>query len=67
MSPEQIAGRRLTTATDVWGLGRLLHEAAHGTTRLPRAAAQVIDACLQADPRARPALDELSETFRAAV
>jgi eukaryotic-like serine/threonine-protein kinase len=35
MSPEQMEGRPLTAATDVWGLGCVLYEAALGTHAFP--------------------------------
>ena len=38
MSPEQIEGRPLTAATDVWGLGCVLYEAARGTPAFPEGA-----------------------------
>ena len=38
MSPEQIEGRPLTPAADVWGLGCVLYEAARGMPAFPEAA-----------------------------
>jgi eukaryotic-like serine/threonine-protein kinase len=38
-----------------------------GPSRLPRAAARIVDACLEANPERRPTLRELTETFRAAI
>jgi len=38
MSPEQIEGRPLTAATDVWGLGCVLYDAARGRPAFPDAA-----------------------------
>ena len=69
LAPEQDAGEELAPATDVWGLGITLYEAAtadelqgrppsaRGRTADPLAAA--IDACLEPDPAARLSLDEL--------
>ncbi len=66
MAPEQ-SGGELTEATDVWGIGGVLYEAATGSRangepvrrlrRLPFAAA--IDACLAPDPKERPGVTEL--------
>ena len=70
-APEQENGGELGAATDVWGLGMTLYEAATGDEvegRPPSARgrttdklAAAIDACLQPDPAARPSLDELME------
>jgi serine/threonine protein kinase len=67
MAPEQLARGELTAATDVWGIGATLHEAATGTRvnggahgprgRLGRALA----ACLDVSPRERPSVSELAE------
>jgi eukaryotic-like serine/threonine-protein kinase len=67
MAPEQLALGELTAATDVWGIGATLHEAATGTrvdgaahaprSRLGRAVAD----CLDASPRQRPSVRELAE------
>ena len=88
MAPEQVERLSLTPATDVFGLGCVLHEAARGqaafrprpgawrfveppslvrASRLPRQAAEAVDACLSRDPSARPSLAELSDVLRAAV
>ena len=67
MAPEQNRGE-LTEATDVWGIGGVLYEAATGSRangepvrsarRLPFAA--VVDACLEAEPVNRPAIAEVA-------
>jgi serine/threonine protein kinase len=71
MAPEQLARGELTAATDVWGIGATLHEAATGARvndapdgprgRLGRAVA----ACLEASPRQRPSVRELAELLEA--
>jgi eukaryotic-like serine/threonine-protein kinase len=71
MAPEQLAREELTAATDVWGIGATLHEAATGTRangsadrprgRLGRAVA----ACLDVSPRERPSVGELAELLEA--
>jgi eukaryotic-like serine/threonine-protein kinase len=91
MSPEQITGAPLTHATDVWGLGVLLYEAATGKElfdgrsqsrpaqlarsitsvcrrrKLPFPLGEVIDACLQRAPAARPTVREVADALRALV
>jgi eukaryotic-like serine/threonine-protein kinase len=91
MSPEQISGAILSEATDVWGLGAVLFEAATGQRRfdarsrsgvpqlsregaaslqrrkLPRVLGEVIDACLQREPSARPALRAMADALRPLV
>jgi eukaryotic-like serine/threonine-protein kinase len=67
MAPEQDGGV-LTEATDVWGIGAVLYEAAAGhradgeplrrKRRLAFAAA--VDACLEPYPKARPSITELA-------
>src|SRR3954452_21639631 len=84
MAPEQARGGRLSAATDVWGIGAVLFEAASGARpfashqngarypqlehrapgvaslrRLPKPFAAAIDACLEPEPRDRPAVREL--------
>ena len=71
LAPEQALGDEFTAATDVWGLGAVLHEAATGeprdaaapgvraARRLPAALADAIDACFARDPAARPSVDDL--------
>jgi eukaryotic-like serine/threonine-protein kinase len=69
LSPEQQRGDLLGPAADVWGVGVVLYEAATGDEvegrppsargRTEDALAAAIDDCLQPDPAARPALDEL--------
>jgi serine/threonine protein kinase len=71
MAPEQKSGGELTAATDVWGIGGVLYEAATGSRangepvrrlrRLPFADA--IDACLAADRKERPGVAELMTTL----
>lgn len=72
MAPEQEGGV-LTEATDVWGIGGVLYEAATGSRangepvkrkrRLPFASA--VDACLEPDPKARPSIVELAAALDA--
>ena len=55
-APEQEAGGMFTTATDIWGLGVVLQEAAR--RRVPRAFQQLIHRSLSIDPRDRPSIAE---------
>ena len=57
--PEQESGGAVSAASDVWGIGAVLAKAA-GPTRLPRSLAGAIEACLRADPGARPGVAELA-------
>ena len=67
----------MDAATDVWGLGLVLFEAATGERgragariagrRLPAALRGVIESSLQPDRAARPRLEELDEALEALV
>jgi serine/threonine protein kinase len=70
MSPEQRRGGRVDAATDVFGLGMVLFEAAtgglgeagarvDGRRRLPKALRRCIEGTLSAERRVRPSLAEL--------
>lgn len=83
MAPEQARGGELDEATDAWGIGAVLFEAATGRRpfaeardgdyaqlryRAPRVSAlrridaefaEVVDACLEPDPRNRPAVRDV--------
>jgi serine/threonine protein kinase len=76
MAPEQAEAGVLSAATDVWGIGGVLYEAAAGCRarpgesirfhrRLPAALASTIDACLEAEPNRRPSTAELAAIFDA--
>lgn len=77
-APEQIAGEGITTATDIWALGVLLHELLTGalpdhlhtapltnTTSLDRDLGAIVHKCLRRDPERRYASAEhLAEDLR---
>jgi eukaryotic-like serine/threonine-protein kinase len=71
MAPEQLARGELTAATDVWGIGATLHEAATGMRANGRAGGprgrlgRAVAACLDASPRQRPSVRELAELLEA--
>ena len=78
MAPEQERGDLLTEATDVYGVGATLHEAATGVRerngsvrthrpRLQRDVADAIDAALDPDPACRPAVRELADALDGAL
>jgi serine/threonine protein kinase len=66
-APEQDAGGMISAATDVWGLAATLVECVTGAapgrspdpTRVPAPLRPLLAGCLQPDPSARPALDEV--------
>jgi serine/threonine protein kinase len=60
LAPEQADGRRLTEATDVWGIGATLRDAAAGARR-PRRLNELIVACLDPDRDERPTVTELRD------
>ena len=73
--PEQEHGGEVTEATDVWSIGAVLFEAAAGRPyhesptalrrlrRVPAAVSDVVAACLDADPNARPAIGALADVL----
>lgn len=74
VSPEQRAARPIDTRADVWAVGMLLHwmltgqaPATDGAVRLqmlPRALAQMIEACIATSPEHRPStVDEISASL----
>ncbi|MFL5895089.1 MAG: serine/threonine-protein kinase [Thermoleophilaceae bacterium] len=73
MAPEQRDGGRVDEATDVWGLGVVLFEAATGerahegariARRLPAGVRAVLEATLGGDRRGRPRVDEVEAALR---
>jgi serine/threonine protein kinase len=66
-APEQDAGGTVSEATDVWGLAATLVECVTGAApgrspdlaRVPAPLRPLLAGCLQPDPSARPALDEV--------
>lgn len=74
MAPEQRSGGRVSEATDVWGLGTVLFEAATGerateagpglaARRLPASAKAAIAGALDVHPASRPTLAELEDAL----
>ena len=79
LAPEQARGETAGAATDIWGIGVPLYEAATGTRpfpdassvaegrRAPAAFARLVDGCLSPDPSERPSVEELADELDAVI